>query len=61
MWIITLIVLILILGVLVIAHEFGHFIFAKKSGVHIYEFSIGMGPIIYKKIGKDKIQLGPYQ
>lgn len=56
MWILTLIVLILILGLLVIVHEFGHFIFAKKSGVHIYEFSIGMGPIIYKKIGKDKIQ-----
>lgn len=56
MWFITLIVLILILGLLVLVHEFGHFIFAKKCGVHIYEFSIGMGPIIYKKIGKDKIQ-----
>lgn len=56
MWFITLLVLIFILGLLVIIHEFGHFIFAKKSGVHIYEFSIGMGPIIYKRIGKDKIQ-----
>ena len=57
MWIITLIVLILILGLLVLVHEFGHFIFAKKSGVHIYEFSIGMGPVLFKKIGKkDGIQ-----
>lgn len=29
---------------------------AKKCGVHIYEFSIGMGPLIWKRIGKDKIQ-----
>lgn len=56
MWFITLLVLIFILGLLVLIHEFGHFIFAKKSGVHIYEFSIGMGPIILKKIGKDNIQ-----
>ncbi len=56
MWFITLIVLIFILGLLVMIHEFGHFIFAKKCGVFIYEFSIGMGPIIFKKIGKDGIQ-----
>ena len=56
MWIIDLLVFFLILGVLVTVHEFGHFIVAKKCGVHIYEFSIGMGPIIHKRIGKDKIQ-----
>ena len=56
MWFITLLVLILILGLLVLVHEFGHFIFAKKSGVFIYEFSIGMGPVIFKRIGKDGIQ-----
>lgn len=56
MWFITLLVLIFILGLLVLIHEFGHFICAKKSGVFIYEFSIGMGPLIFKKIGKDNIQ-----
>ncbi len=57
MWFLTLLLLIFILGLLVMIHEFGHFIFAKKSGVYIYEFSIGMGPIIYKRIGKkDGIQ-----
>ena len=57
MWFITLLALIIILGLLVLIHEFGHFIFAKKSGVHIYEFSIGMGPVLFKKIGKkDGIQ-----
>lgn len=56
MWLLTLIVFIIMLGLLVLVHEFGHFIMAKKFGVHIYEFSIGMGPVIHKHIGKDKIQ-----
>ena len=52
MWLITLIVFILILGVIVLVHELGHFFWAKKFGVFIYEFSIGMGPVIYSKRGK---------
>ena len=43
----TLIYFILILGITVFVHEFGHFICAKKSGIYVYEFSIGMGPKIY--------------
>lgn len=35
---------ILILGAIVLVHEFGHFIFSKIFGVYVYEFSIGMGP-----------------
>ena len=54
--ILTLILFILILGVIVLIHEGGHFIFAKITGVHVYEFSIGMGPLIWKKIAKDKTQ-----
>jgi regulator of sigma E protease len=56
MWILTLLLFFFILGLLVTIHEFGHFMVAKKCGVHIYEFSIGMGPLIWKHIGKDKIQ-----
>lgn len=56
MWIVYLLVLIIILGSLVLVHELGHFLVAKKCGVHIYEFSIGMGPILHKHIGKDNIQ-----
>ena len=52
MWFITLIVFILILGVIVLVHELGHFLWAKKFGVYIYEFSIGMGPVIFSKKGK---------
>ena len=43
----TLIYFIIILGVIITIHEFGHFIFAKKSGIYVYEFSIGMGPVIW--------------
>ena len=42
----TLLYFILILGLIVLVHEFGHFIFAKMFGVYVYEFSIGMGPKI---------------
>ena len=44
-----------ILGIIILVHEFGHFIWAKIFKVHIYEFSIGMGPIIFTHKGKDKI------
>ena len=45
----------LILGLIVFVHEFGHFFFAKLFKVHIYEFSLGMGPVIFTKKGKDGI------
>lgn len=44
----TIIYFILILGITVFVHELGHFMFAKKFGVHVYEFSIGMGPRLFK-------------
>lgn len=55
MWFISLLVFILILGIIILVHEFGHYIMAKKSGVYIYEFSIGMGPVVYSHKGKDGI------
>ena len=55
MWFLTLILFIFILGIIVFVHELGHFLWAKKFGVFIYEFSIGMGPVIYTKKGKDNI------
>lgn len=47
-FIVTLLILFIILGLIISIHEFGHFIAAKKSGVYVDEFSIGMGPLIYK-------------
>lgn len=54
-FLLKLLLLVFVLGIIILVHEFGHFIWAKKFGVHIYEFSIGMGPIIFTKKGKDKI------
>jgi len=45
--ILTIIVFILILGVLIFAHELGHFISAKKAGVRVEEFGFGFPPKIF--------------
>ena len=45
---------IIIFGIIVVVHEFGHFYFAKKSGILVREFAIGMGPKIFSHIGKDR-------
>lgn len=42
-----------IFGLIVVIHEFGHFYFAKKSGILVREFAIGMGPKIFAHTGKD--------
>lgn len=44
----TLIYFILVLGITVMIHELGHFIFAKRAGIYVYEFSIGMGPKLFQ-------------
>ena len=44
---------IFIFGVIVVVHEFGHFYFAKKAGILVREFAIGMGPKIFAQTGKD--------
>ena len=43
----NIVVLLLMLSLLITVHEFGHFIAAKKFGVHVYEFAIGMGPKVF--------------
>ena len=40
----NIVVLLLMLSLLIFVHEGGHFIAAKKCGVHVYEFALGMGP-----------------
>ncbi len=53
--IVSIIAFIIIIGLIITVHELGHFFFAKKAGVLCHEFSIGMGPIIYKKqLGETK-------
>ena len=49
---ITLVAFLILLGVLVVIHEGGHFFVLRMCKVHVDRFSVGMGPVIYKK--KDK-------
>lgn len=44
---------ILVFGFLIATHELGHFIVAKLCGIRVLEYSIGMGPAIWKKQGKE--------
>jgi regulator of sigma E protease len=44
----TFLYFIIILSVTIFVHELGHFIFAKKAKIYVYEFCIGMGPRIFK-------------
>lgn len=43
----TVILFIVIFGIVVISHEFGHFLLAKANGIHVVEFSVGMGPNLF--------------
>ena len=49
------VIAILIFGILIAIHEFGHFMAAKAFGVKVNEFAIGMGPAILKKQGKETL------
>ena len=46
---------ILLFGVLVGIHEFGHFAVAKACGVRVEEFALGMGPALWQKQGKETL------
>lgn len=48
--IVSILIAVLVFGIVILFHEFGHFITAKWSGVQVNEFSIGMGPALMKKI-----------
>ena len=50
---VTFIIFILMLGIIVAIHEFGHFSFAKLFGVYVYEYSIGMGKKIFSRKPKN--------
>ena len=50
---IVILLVVLSFGILIVGHEFGHFIVAKMNGVLVEEFAIGMGPLIFKIKGKE--------
>ena len=49
----TLVSFVLVLGVLILVHEFGHFLVARLSGVGVERFSIGFGPVLARFRGKE--------
>ncbi len=49
----TLISFVVVLGVLILVHEFGHFLVARWSGVGVERFSIGFGPVLARFRGKE--------
>lgn len=49
----SILISILIFGLIVFIHELGHFLFARKAGIYVEEFALGMGPqIVGRKIGE---------
>ena len=52
---------ILVLGLLIFVHEFGHFIFAKLFGVRVLKFSLGFGPrVVGKVIGETEYVISAF-
>lgn len=49
----TILISLIVFGVIIAIHEFGHFIVAKLCGIRVNQFAIGMGPVILKKQGKE--------
>lgn len=54
MWM-TIVSFVFVFGIIVIAHELGHFVTARLNGIRIHEFSIGMGPKIVKWQGPETL------
>ena len=53
--VLTVIIAVILFALIIGIHEFGHFITAKRCGVKVNEFSIGMGPKILSKQGKETL------
>ena len=55
---VTLISFVIVIGVLTLVHEFGHFITAKRSGMVVDEFALGMGPMLFNRtVGETRYQV----
>lgn len=48
--VLSIVLAILVFSILVVSHEFGHFLLAKKNGIGVTEFSVGMGPRIISRV-----------
>jgi regulator of sigma E protease len=48
----TIVAFVVVLGILILVHEWGHFLVARLSGVGVERFSIGFGPVLWRYRGK---------
>lgn len=46
---------VIVFCIIILLHEFGHFIAAKSCGIYVKEFALGMGPVLLKKKGKETV------
>lgn len=53
MFILNIILFVVVLGLIIFIHELGHYYFARKAGILVHEFSLGMGPLVYGKRKND--------
>ena len=56
MTILSILIAILLLGILIAVHEFGHFFFSRLVGIEVREYAIGMGPLLLSHKGKNGTQ-----
>lgn len=51
--IVSIIIFLIIFSVIVIGHEFGHYAVAKRCGIRVNEFDVGMGPVLFRHKGRE--------
>ncbi len=51
--IVSILIFLLIFSVIVVGHEFGHFAVARRCGIRVKEFDVGMGPALFRRKGKE--------
>src|SRR5712692_866329 len=49
----TIVAFVVVLGILILVHEFGHFLVARLAGVGVERFSVGFGPVLWRIRGKE--------
>ena len=49
----TLVSFVVVIGILILIHEWGHFVVARLAGVGVERFSIGFGPVLLRWRGQD--------
>ena len=45
---VSILIFLIMFGVIVVSHEFGHYAIARRNGIHVVEFDVGMGPLLWK-------------